>query len=162
MKAIVIFYSLEGNTKLISNIIADEINADILELKPKKDVTKNKFMKYLWGGKSVFMNEKPELINKIPDLSEYDTIIIGTPIWAGNYAPAINTFINKCEIKNKRIGLFVCHGGGGPGKCFDKIKTAYPKNKFTKTIDFKDPSKQDKRDVGTKIRKWIKEEILNS
>ena len=62
MKNLVIFYSLEGNTKLIASTIARAINADVLELKTKKKYSDKGFKKYFWGGKSVIFKEKPELL----------------------------------------------------------------------------------------------------
>ena len=50
MKNLVIYYSLEGNTKLIAENIAKKIDADILELKTKKEYHKTGFKKYFWGG----------------------------------------------------------------------------------------------------------------
>ena len=47
MKKLVIFYSFEGNTKYIAENIAEAVDADILELKPVKDIKSNGFMKYL-------------------------------------------------------------------------------------------------------------------
>lgn len=49
MKNLVVFYSLEGNTKLIADTIVEKINADILELKPKKKYPNLGFKKYFWG-----------------------------------------------------------------------------------------------------------------
>ena len=112
MKSLVIYYSLEGDTKLIANIIKNELNSDVLELRTKKQYPNKGFKKYLWGGKSVIFKEKPKLLNKYIDISIYDKIFIGTPIWAGTYAAPFNTFFNEYKIKNKEIGLFVCHGGG--------------------------------------------------
>ena len=51
LRSIVIFYSYEGNTRFIANTISKEIYADILELKPKKDMNSKGFMKYVWGGR---------------------------------------------------------------------------------------------------------------
>ncbi len=50
MKKLVIFYSFEGNTKLIAENIAQAIGADLLELKPKKKMKSKGFMKFVWGG----------------------------------------------------------------------------------------------------------------
>ena len=103
MKNLVIFYSLEGNTKLIASTIARAINADVLELKTKKKYSDKGFKKYFWGGKSVIFKEKPELLEVNKNIEDYENIIIGTPIWVGTYAPPLNTFLknNKIEINKK-------------------------------------------------------------
>ena len=57
MEKIVIFYSFEGNTKLIAENIAKTIGADLLELKLKKEMKSKGFMKYFWGGKAAIMKK---------------------------------------------------------------------------------------------------------
>lgn len=98
MKNLIVYYSHDGNTRYIEKLIAERIDADVLELKPKKEFPKEGFKKYFWGGKSAVFNEKPVLLNTLPVLDEYDTIIIGTPIWASTYAPPVNTFISSSHI----------------------------------------------------------------
>lgn len=155
MKKLVVFYSLEGHTKSIANIIAEELNCDLLELKPEKEIPKTGFKKFLWGGMSVVFKEKPMLKNKIPSLTEYDTIFIGTPIWAGTYAPPINTFISENEIKEKKVAFFACHGGGGAKKCFDKLEVVLKDNTIIGTIDFSD-SEDDEKQKRVKVNEWLK------
>ena len=55
MKSLVIYYSLEGNTKLIADTIKNELNSDVLELRTKKQYPNKGFKKYLCGGKSVIL-----------------------------------------------------------------------------------------------------------
>ena len=104
MRNLVVFYSLEGNTRLIAESIAKAINADVLELKTKKKYSDKGFKKYFWGGKSVIFKEKPELLYLDKDINQYDNIFIGTPIWVGTYAPPLNTFLKNNKIeKNNRV-----------------------------------------------------------
>ena len=154
-KTLIIYYSLEGNTKLIAEKISEKFKFDIIELKPKKQYTTKGFKKYFWGGKSVVFGDKPKLINDDIDLNLYETIIIGTPIWAGTFAPPIKTILSQYKIEKKQIALFACHGGGGAEKCFNRIKQAIPNNNFIGEIDFVDP-KMNNTDVNSeKVLKWV-------
>lgn len=154
MKSLVIFYSLEGNTRLIAETIAQTIDADILELKTKKNYSDKGFKKYFWCGKSVILKEKPELIAEDKNIDEYKNIFIGTPIWVGTYAPPYNTFLENNKIENKNIALFACHGGGGAKKFYNSIKEIIPNNEFMGEIDFVDPLKNNKAECIEKVRKW--------
>lgn len=69
MKSIVVFYSLEGNTRMIAQAIAKETGADLLELRPKQEIPKKGFRKFFWGGKSVVFREQPDLENEFPDFA---------------------------------------------------------------------------------------------
>lgn len=154
MKTLVVFYSLEGNTKFIAQIVADQLQADILELETKKAYPSEGFKKYFWGGKSVFFKEQPELTNKNIDLSNYDTLVVGTPVWAGSFAPPINTFLNQYKFEHKKVALFACHGGGGAEKCFAKLKEALATNEFIGKIDFLDPLKHNKEEISKEAAQW--------
>ncbi len=135
MKKLVIYYSFEGNTKLLSQIISQNLDTDILEIKPKNEVKRKGFMKYLWCGKSVFMKEKPELEPILINIDEYDLLIIGTPVWAGTFAPALRTFFDEYDIKNKKILLFYTHNGG-PGKTLENMKSELDMNYIVDAKDF--------------------------
>jgi len=59
MRSSVVYYSFGGNTRFIAESIAEAVGADLLEIKPKKELSSKGFMKYLWGGRQVVMGEKP-------------------------------------------------------------------------------------------------------
>lgn len=155
MKNLVVYFSLEGNTKFIAQSIAENIECDVLELRPKKAYSKGKVGKYFWGGKSVVLKEKPELMNDNLDLSAYKNLIIGTPVWVSTYAPPLDTLFSKNQIKYKNIALFACHGGGGAEKCFKNIQNLLENNNFIGTISFKEPLKGDKEKIKKEISEWI-------
>ncbi len=156
MKNLVVYYSLEGNTKLIAETIRKEINADMLELRPEKQYPNKGFKKYFWGGKSVVFKEQPKLLNKWIDISIYDRVFIGTPVWAGTYAAPFNTFFNQHKLKNKEVALFACHGGGGADKCLNNFKKELVNNKIIGQIEFIDPLKKNKDENIQQTINWIK------
>lgn len=153
MKKIVIFYSFEGNTKLIAENIAKTIDADLLELKPKKEIKSKGFMKYIWGGKAVIMKTKPELFPIDKDIQKYDVLLIGTPVWAWTYAPPLNTFFTAYSLSNKKIALFCCYSGG-EGKIFDKMKKNLKNNQILGEIGFRDPLKIATENNIQKAKDW--------
>jgi flavodoxin len=114
------FDSLEGNTRQAAEIIADRLHADILQLETVYKIPKNK-MKYVIGGMQaafgVCAKIKPIGVNP----EQYDRIILGTPVWAGKPAPAINTFL-KNNVSNKVTALFTLSGGGDNERCVRYLK----------------------------------------
>ena len=159
MKALVVFYSLEGNTKFIAQKIAEATGADILELKLKKETVKpHSLSKYFWGGKQVMMKEKPELLPFNYKPEEYDLLFIGTPIWAWNYSPPINTFLSGARLTDKKIALFFSHGGA-MGKTLENMEKGLVGNKIVGKIDFMEPLKNNSEECGEKTKKWAIEII---
>ena len=155
MSTLVVYFSFTGSTKFIAEKIAKTMNADIAQLKTSKEYPADGFKKYFFGGKSVIFGEKPDLVNEPIDWNRYDTIIIGTPVWAGSFAPPIKSFISQYKIRGKRIALFASHGGGGAKKCFAKLKKELSGNEFICEIDFVEPKKNREGNT-SKAVKWAR------
>ena len=113
------------------------IDSDIFEIEPKEKYTSADLN---WNDKnsrsSIEMNDKssrPEIKNKI-DVSNYDTIIIGFPVWWYTAPTIINTFIEENNINSKDMYVFVTSGGSGVNDSFNNLKNAYPENNWKKGI----------------------------
>ncbi|MFA9463281.1 MAG: flavodoxin family protein [Velocimicrobium sp.] len=122
MKALVVYYSLEGNTKYVVDQIRDYLKADTLCLEPVKEYPKGSVSKFVWGGKSVVFGETPKLKPYKFSEDRYDMIIIGTPVWAGSFVPPIKTFLKENKLSDKKIAFFACSTSGNVTKCFEKLK----------------------------------------
>ena len=155
-KKIVIYYSFEGHTKKIAELISEKLGVEIYEIKPKDVKKATGFSKYLWGGSQVVMKKAPELEEISIDFSQYDEIYMGTPIWAWSFAPPIRTLFEKGYIKGKKINLFYTHGGG-PGKAEEKIREEVQKeNTFCKAIEFLDKDiKKNEELITKKLYEWL-------
>jgi len=156
MKKLVVFYSLDGNTRLMAQAIAETIGAEMLELKPAKEITRNNFMKIFAGGKQAILKAEPELFPFDVKPEEYDLIFFGTPVWAWTYAPALRTFFRYNKPVGKKVALFYCHGGG-PGNFLQKFSEAVEGNEILGSIDFKDPVRNEKKKDSVRAAEWAKE-----
>lgn len=120
-KQLILFYSFEGSTKKVAEYLSKELNIPCEEIKPVNDLKSKGFIKYPMGGGQVVMKNKPELMPIKANLEEYDTIFLGSPIWAGSFTPAIRTLLETGILKGKKIAFF--HTSmGGPGRANNKIK----------------------------------------
>lgn len=146
MKTLLVYYSLEGNTEYVAERIKEKTGVDLLKLVPKKAYHDKGFAKFFWGGKSAVMAEKPELEKYDVDLTGYERIIFGFPVWASNFTPPIRTFIenNADGLKGKRFSAFACQSGSGAEKAFAKLAKCIGIDAFEQTAVFLDPrAKQD-------------------
>jgi len=73
------------------------------------------------AGEQVFMKDSPKLIDFNVNFDLYDTVVIGTPVWALSYAPAIRTFLDMKLLSGKKIHLFCTHTGI-PHKTLSSLK----------------------------------------
>lgn len=154
MKKLIVYYSLEGNTELIAGKILKYLEADVIRLIPKKEYPKGNFKKYIWGGRSATFGEKPKLEDYSFVAEDYDVIIIGTPIWAGTFAPPIKTFLADNKISGKDIYLYTCGAGDATDKFFDKYKSVLKDNQIVDTISFVEPLKNKISNIDEKIKEF--------
>lgn len=157
---IILFYSFEGNTKRVAMYLAEKLNIPYEEIKLVNEFKSKGFSKFFILGSQVMMKKKPELKPLSINLAEYDTVILGSPIWAGCFTPAIRTILNNGVLNNKNIAFFYCHDGG-PGRADIKIKEEVKKNNkiistygLTKVRDNYDILKDG-------VLEWAKEVVLD-
>lgn len=156
MKDLIVFYSLEGNTKQAAEKIADKLNADILQLNTVSEIPKNK-MKYIIGGMQAVFGVCPKIkpIGLNPEI--YGSIVLGTPVWADKAAPAIHSFFRKYDVKDKVIALFTLSGGGDNEKCVQNLKKKFDHLQTTVSLaDRKNPiASENDRKLSDFIEKLI-------
>jgi len=137
MKILIVFYSLTGNTKKLAEAIAAAVGGEVLEIKTQKQFPKKGFLKYLAAGYQACRKELPKLRPFGKDPNEYDLIFLGTPTWAGNFVPAVGSFLKQAPLKNKKIALFSAHGGDNSGLVFRNLEKELVGSDIMGIIDFK-------------------------
>ena len=95
MKALIVYYSMNGNTEYAARKIAERTGAETLRLEPVKAYPDRGVRKFLRGGKSAMMEEKPELRPYRFEAEKYDTIIFGFPAAFGSAATCCCKFQHK-------------------------------------------------------------------
>jgi len=110
MKSLVVYYSLTGKTRLVSQAIAEALNATLAEIKETKPRKLGPFV-YLTGGFAAIMNWGSKINPIDVDLKQYERIFIGSPNWGSRPAPAINSFIYQTNFEGRSIIPFFTMGG---------------------------------------------------
>ena len=70
--------------------------------------------------------ELPPYEGKAPDLSQYDTVFIGGPVWWGTYPQVMFTLFKDINLDGKTVYPFTTHEGSGLANCVDDVKKAFP------------------------------------
>lgn len=104
MKTLILYYSNSGTTHIVSKTLAIHLDADIIRIKDLKK--REGFGNRLLSSINAFRETKTKISPSKIDLTDYDTIYIGTPTWSGNPTPAIITLIDSCNLKGKDVILF--------------------------------------------------------
>lgn len=156
MKAIIVYFSLEGDSKYVADKIAQIIGADTLRIEPIKAYPTSRIKKYIWGGKSVIFREKPKLKQYEFTKRHYDLVIVGSPVWAGTYAPPLKSFFKDNKIASKKIALYCCCGGGSTEKCLRKMQEDSQARGLVPTLSLVEPAKNPTKEVEEKIEQFCK------
>ena len=156
MKTAVVYYSMSGNTAAAAKKIAQGLHADLIEIKPEKAFPDKGFKKFLWGGKSAVMAETPALEPYEFRAEEYDRVVFGFPVWAGNVAPPLRTFAkeNREALSGKRLYAFACQGGSGAEKALKKLALCLGTESFAGTLVLEDPKDRPGGEKNRKIKEF--------
>lgn len=130
MSKLVAWFSASGVTEKKGKALAKSIGADVHEIAPAARYTVGDLN---WSNKesrsSVEMEDaasRPELAEKETDLSAYDTVYIGFPIWWYTAPHIINSFIESNDLAGKKVVLFATSGGSSIDKAVTDLRCAYP------------------------------------
>lgn len=127
MKPLVVYYSLTGKTKLVSQAIAEALNATLLEIKETKPRKLGPFV-YLTGGFPAIMNWGSKINPIDVDLKQHERIFIGSPNWGARPAPAINSFIYQTNFEGRSIIPFFTTGGNNCEKALANMTAKIEKS----------------------------------
>ena len=152
-KTLVIYYSLTGRTKDIALQIQSLTNADIYEIKPKEEIKQGPSL-YLTSKKQISSGDYPEIIKDFPDITEYDTIFVGTPIWWYTAAPVVLEFLKEFDFQNKNVVPFSTQGSNY-GTYFEDFKAKAKNANILKGESFNNIDSKYNEQVKNKIISWL-------
>ena len=152
-KTLVIYYSLSGKTKDIALQIQSLTNADVYEIKPKEEIKQGPSL-YLTSKKQISSGNYPEIVNDFPDISEYDTIFVGSPIWWYTAAPVVLEFLKEFDFQNKNVVPFSTQGSNY-GTYFEDFKAKAKNANILKGESFNNMDSKYNEQVRNKIIEWL-------
>ena len=136
MAKIFIYYSNTGNGELVKDVFLNN-GYEIRKVIPKHKLPKSFFFMIMTGGMLAGFNHKAKLKDFDYDISSYDEVVIGSPIWAGKLACPTNTILKKLNLDGKKLKFVLYSGGGSAPKAVDKLKQKYE----AEIIMLKEPKK---------------------
>ena len=125
--SIVIYFSRSGNTEYVANTIAAAAKADIFRIEPADDKYQADYDTVVDIAKEEqAAKARPEYKGQAPDLSRYDVVYLGYPIWWSDLPMIMYTFMERNDLSGKVIAPFCTHEGSGLANTTDNIKSAVP------------------------------------
>lgn len=118
-KKLVAYFSASGTTARLAKTVADTLDADLFAIEPTEPYSSADLN---WNNtrsrSSVEMNDKSSRVaiaRRVENISDYDTIVIGYPIWWGVAPHIINSFLESYDLSGKTVIPFATSGGSGIG-----------------------------------------------
>jgi len=107
-KVLVVYYSKAGNTERVAKDVASALHADIEKLIDKKN--RNGLWAFFGAGRDAMKKNRTGLEPLQKDPANYDLVVLGTPVWAGNITPAIRTYLDMNRDKLKNTAYIITSG----------------------------------------------------
>ena len=132
-KILVCYFSASGTTKRVAEKVASAINGDLFEIEPKEKYSDDDLD---WMNKqsrsSIEMssNIKPEIINKVSNLEDYDAICLAFPIWWYKEPTIIDKFLEENNMNGKKIFVFVTSGSSSIDSTYKSLQKNFPDLEF--------------------------------
>ena len=152
-KVLVSYFSASGVTKRVAEKIAKAINGDLFEIEPTQKYTSEDLD---WTNKqsrsSLEMSNRtfrPKIKEKKINLSNYNTILIGFPIWWGVCPTVVNTFIESKDFTGKTLIPFCTSGGSGMSYAENDLRKTYP------NYNWKEGKRLTGRENNEDLKNWI-------
>ena len=163
-KSIVIFFSHAGdnysvgnievgNTKIVADYITEIKGADQFEIITHKYDGMAYTPLINLAKEEANKGELPPYEGTAPDLSQYDTVFIGGPVWWGTYPQVMFTLFKDINLDGKTVIPFTTHEGSGLASCASDVKKAFPKAKVTGEFSIYG---HEVRSGKAKVEKWLK------
>lgn len=131
-KTLVAYFSASGVTKKTAEKLAKVANADLFEIKPAKPYTREDLDWTNKNSRSTLemkdSSSRPEIAEKLGNMSDYDTVFVGFPIWWYVAPTIIDTFLESYDFGGKTIIPFATSGGSGLGKTEENFRKLLGKN----------------------------------
>jgi len=139
-KTLVVYYSYTNNVESIVNELKKQIDCDVVEIEPSEKGLDYAANNYAIGSSQIAaIRNNPDDASSYPsidpvevDLDEYDTVIIGAPLWWSHMAAPLQAYLfhNGAKMAGKNIGLIVSSASSGISDVVADAKRLIPEGKF--------------------------------
>lgn len=114
-KILVAYFSRSGNTRVVAGTLQRNLAADLVEIQPAQAYPADYEQAVEQARQERDRGYEPPLAAKVDEISSYDTVFVGFPIWGETAPPVIRSFLRAHDLSGKTLRPFITHGGYGTG-----------------------------------------------
>jgi flavodoxin len=123
---LVVYFSATGTTKGVAEKLVEGLSADLYEIIPEEPYTDADLNYNNSKSRTSIETDdpscRPAIAGKLPDLTGYDTVFIGYPIWWGDVPRIVSNFVEKVDLTNKTLAVFITSGSSGLGSSMKHLE----------------------------------------
>ena len=153
-KMLIIYFSNTGNTQLIVNYIKEIANISSFKITPKDPYPDLETTIEL-ARQQLEDDVRPEIIEPLTDISNYDTILLGYPLWHKHLPCIVMNQLEQLDFRGKTIYPFNTYGSSGVAESVNDIKKLCPDAKVKEGFAIKDSTSRIKEECVNRIKDWI-------
>ena len=156
-KPLVVYWSWSEthNTKVVAEMLKEKTGADLAVIEMVTPYPSDFGGAAQAGQRDIAQTKAPAIKDIGVDVSKYDPIYVGTPIWFSSWAPPVRTFLQNYDFTGKTVALFCTHGQGNPATFtyLSDMKALFPDfTFFPEVFAFKGT---DAANAGPALDAWI-------
>lgn len=160
-KTLVVYYSQSGNTETVAEMLKDNVDADLYEIKTERAYSSSMPVSVVRIFEEKIFQKMPKLGGELPDLDQYDLIFIGGPIWFSKVSNPLVSWLEASDFTGKTVIPFCTYDGSGVESYQNEIKTLIKNGTVTQEKAFSDQVIADKTNLNTEITQWLNEITLS-
>ena len=147
----------KGNTSIVAEMIAEKTGADLFEVVPADDHYPMTYSALTDVAKREQSEKaRPAYKGSLPDLSGYDTVFIGAPVWWGDWPMILYTVFENNDFSGKKLVPFSTHEGSGLSGFDRKLASSCPDSEILTGQAFRGNDCQNRRDsVKSAVDRWL-------
>lgn len=152
-KTLIVYFSWSGHTRTVANIIHELTGSDIVEIEVEEPYS-NVYDEVTARARYELDNDiRPALVTRVENMDEYDTLIVGTPIWSSRLAPPVKSFLSGYDLSGKKILPFCTHGGSGTAQSVNNIREVCPDSEILQSLAVSGSQAANSRN---NVERWLK------
>ena len=153
-KMLIIYYSLTGNTKYIAEKIRKKTGGDVFEIETVKTYPTEYSALTEEAKRELQTGDLPALKKNPPDMSSYDLILVGSPVWWYTVSTPVMSFLKQADFAGKKVSAFCTHEGG-IGKYFPHFKEQAKNAVVLEGLYLYKPKQTKKGEVDKALDTWL-------
>ena len=150
---LIVYFSWSGHTRRVANFIHELTGSDIVEIEVQEPYS-SVYNEVTARARYELDNDiRPALVTRVENMADYDTLIVGTPIWSSRLAPPVKSFLASYDLSGKKILPFCTHGGSGTAQSVNNMREVCPNSEFLQPLAVSGSQAASSRSA---VEQWLK------